>query len=214
VAAGDNRLQKVLRAGIEALENDGVRYCLVGGLARAYLADPRGTKDIDFAVSVDSDLEAEQLIFRLQGRRFVLRELFQKKDGRVATARLTYGEIPVRLDLLFLTSGIEAIAVAESARAEILPGLRGSVIRRPHLIVMKLVAARPQDLIDIEALLDAGSVREQREVRRILSADSRAAVLLARWEEILRRRAARADDLMPASRARVSRLLRGQKKPR
>lgn len=210
---GGERIQEVLLASVAALESEGARYCLAGGIARAYLAEPRSTKDIDFAVSVASDEEAEQLLFRLQRGRFVVRELFQKVTGRIATARLTLGAVPIRVDLLFLTSGLEDVAVRESVRVELVRGVEVSLIRRPHLIAMKVVAYRPQDLVDIAALLDAGTAAEEREVTRILENDSRAAVLMARWDEVLRLRREWTPDLVPDARRMRAIQKRIAKKP-
>jgi hypothetical protein len=131
----------------------------------------------------------------------VLRALFQKKDGRVATARLTYGDAPVMADLLFQTSGIERLVVRSAVPLEIMPGVTAPVILRPHLIAMKLVAGRDQDLGDIGVLLDAGSPEELAVVDAALQevpAEKRGPALEL-WQFIKNRRALRQVDFEPKS---------------
>ena len=200
VAGPPSQVLEVLARGIAALENISARYCLVGGIARGYLAEARSTNDVDFAVSADSEDEVDDLIRSLQSSGFVVREIFQKNDGRVATARLTWKHMPTRMDLLFQTSGIERLVVRDAVLLVVLKGVTAPVIRRPHLIAMKLIAARDQDLIDIGALLDLATPAEVKEVERALEgippAKHQAAVKV--WRELLKRRKARKPDLFPA----------------
>lgn len=45
-----------------------VRWALIGGLAISVRSVPRFTKDLDFAVAVADDSEAEGVVHRLGGR--------------------------------------------------------------------------------------------------------------------------------------------------
>lgn len=185
---------------IAALERQEARFCLVGGLARAFLAEARSTRDVDFAVAAESEEEVDRIVRGLQSSGFVLRELFQRTDGKVATARLTWMALPVRADLLFGTSGIEAEVVAAAERREVLPGVHAPVVRRPHLIAMKLIAGRDQDLGDIGVLLDEAIAGDLAEVERLLGLVPAARRKEARalWRFLLGRRRQRKADLRPA----------------
>lgn len=200
VAGPPSQVLEVLGYGITALENASARFCVVGGLARGYLAEARSTKDVDLAVSTESEDEVDNLIRSLQSSGFVLRELFQKKDGRVATVRLTWRHLPTRMDLLFRTSGIEQLVVRDAVLMVVLKGVTAPVIRRPHLIAMKLIAARAQDLIDIEALLDAATPAEVKAVPKALAGlvPEKREKANAAWTELLAKRRARKPDLFPA----------------
>lgn len=200
VAGPPSQVLEVLGYGIAALENVSARYCVVGGIARGYLAEARSTKDVDFAVSTESEDEVDRLLWSLQSSGFVVREIFQKNDGRVATARLTWRHLPVRMDLLFQTSGIERLVVRDAVVLVVLKGVTAPVIRRPHLIAMKLIAARDQDLIDIGALLDAASPAEVKEVEGTLEeiAPAKRKAAVGVWRALLKRREARKPDLFPA----------------
>lgn len=154
-------LESALRRAVEVLNESGLRWAVVGGLAVSARAEPRTTRDVDVAVAVGDDAEAEAVLFRLQGLGFaVVSVVEQTARKRLATARLTSGEAAhsgVLVDLLFASSGIEPEVVSGAELMEILPGLTIPVARIGHLIALKALARndrdRPQDLDDIRALL-------------------------------------------------------------
>lgn len=138
-----------------------VRWALVGGFAVSARATPRFTHDVDLCVLVESDAEAEEVVFGLTHLGYsVVALVDHEQTGRLATIRLISpltGGVPV--DLLFASSGIESETVTSAELLEILPGLVLPVARTPHLVVLKLLArddqTRPQDGIDLRALRPA-----------------------------------------------------------
>jgi Domain of unknown function (DUF1814). len=156
-----NHIEEALRQIAEDLQKLGRPWALIGGLAVGARAEPRTTRDVDLAVAVADDKDAESLIFRLQTLGYeVLMVLEQEAAGRLATVRLrppSAGEGGVIVDLLFASSGIEP-EIAKAAEAlDILSGLRVPVARIGHLVALKILARddrqRPQDFDDIRALL-------------------------------------------------------------
>jgi len=151
----NDRLPPLLRRAVPLLQEGGVGFALVGGLAVGIRAEPRFTRDLDFAVAVDSDDAAEQVARRFVTGGFHIRsELDNTRTGRLATLRLTErpdieSDEPVYLDLLFATCGIEPEVVSEAAPAQILPDLELPTARIPHLLAMKSVSAvNPHRLMD------------------------------------------------------------------
>ncbi len=71
--------------------------------------DPRFTRDVDLAVTVRADVDAQRLVRRLAQRNYrLLATVEQKATGRFATARLLPpGEIEdgMVVDLSFASSG-------------------------------------------------------------------------------------------------------------
>ena len=69
-AAGDaNQIGQGLRTAIGQLSGLGKAYALVGGFAVNVRTEPRFTADVDFAVSVKDDAEAEEVLLRCLTRR-------------------------------------------------------------------------------------------------------------------------------------------------
>ena len=59
-------VESALRKATADLNAVGVPWALVGGLAVSARATPRFTKDLDFAVAVGNDAEAEDVVRRLR----------------------------------------------------------------------------------------------------------------------------------------------------
>jgi hypothetical protein len=97
-------------------------YALVGGLAVTVRTRPRFTEDIDFALAVHTDEEAELLIHALVGRGYQVEASVENEStGRLATIRLIRPEEPaVVVDLLFASSGIEREVVAAATSLKVL----------------------------------------------------------------------------------------------
>ena len=174
-----NLLEAALRHAAEALGASGLRWAVVGGLAVSARAEPRTTRDVDIAVAVSGDAEAESLLYRLQGIGFsVVSVVEQTARGRLATARLrpsAPGAGGIVVDLLFASSGIEPELVNAAEESALVPGLSVPVARTGHLLALKALARndrdRPQDLDDIRALLRESSsadVDEARESVRLI----------------------------------------------
>lgn len=141
-----------LRAVLGAMDRDGVDYALVGGLAVAVWGAPRATKDIDLLIQ-PGDLARAMQTLRTCG--FTLSALpFEFKDGttmqRVSKVDAN-GEL-MTVDLMMVDRNLEA---AWSSRQRLPLGQEQVVvISRDALIAMKALAARPQDLADIQNMQD------------------------------------------------------------
>jgi len=97
-----------LRAAVADLNAIKVRWALIGGIAVSARAEPRTTKDVDFAIAVADDSEAESAVFRLHGRGYGLEaDLEQNYVKRLSGVRLLHRSSGVMVDLLFASSGIE-----------------------------------------------------------------------------------------------------------
>lgn len=150
-------LERVLRRLSSDLQHHHASWALVGGLAVGTRAEPRTTRDIDAAVAVADDREAEQLVASLRADGYTVGTILEHDAlGRLATVRLTAPSARVVVDLLFASSGIEAEVVQFAERLEIVSGLVIPIARVGHLIALKLLARddrrRPQDHDDLRAL--------------------------------------------------------------
>ena len=154
-------LEATLRRIVVDLAAIGADHALVGGLAVSVRTEPRFTRDVDLAVAVADDTTAESIIGALLQRGYRSVAMVEHAvTGRLATARLTSplsdGTV---VDLLLASSGIEPEVVAQADRMEVLDRLVTPVAATGHLITLKLLArddrSRPQDLVDLRALLAA-----------------------------------------------------------
>ena len=189
----------VLRRVAVELSRTGCPFALVGGLAVSARTEPRFTRDVDLAVAVASDTEAEALIHRLRTAGYRIDTIVeQQAAGRMATVRLRLARAPhgIVVDLLFASSGIEPEVVAEAEMLELMPGLTVPIAATGHLIALKVLCrddvARPQDLPDLRALLGAASGRDLEHARLAL------ALITARGYHRGRDLAAEMDGLLPA----------------
>jgi len=168
------RLGLAFERSVRHLTALGACWTVVGGLAVSARAEPRFTRDIDLAVSVGSDATAERLVRELLARGYrMLQTLEQVDTGRMATVRLGTlfdDQSFVVVDLLFASSGIEPEIVAAASRIEILPQIIAPVAQTGHLIATKALARdddrRPQDLIDLRALLKIATSDDLRLARQ------------------------------------------------
>lgn len=155
------------------LEGRGARFALVGGLAVSVRTEPRFTRDVDVAVSVPSDREAEGLVHSLLTRGWrVLAQVEQEERQRLATARLTPGghTAPgIVVDLLFASSGIEPEIAEAAERLQALEGLVVPVATVGHLLALKVLAqderTRPQDRVDARALISVARPADLEQAR-------------------------------------------------
>ncbi|MBI4886097.1 MAG: nucleotidyl transferase AbiEii/AbiGii toxin family protein [Acidobacteria bacterium] len=169
-----------LEAALRRIDADLTRahapFALVGGLGVSVRTEPRFTRDADLAVALATDAEAEALIHRLRGDGYGIDAIVeQEAAARLATVRLRLSSEPYApvVDLLFASSGIEAEIVAGAEPLELLPGLEMGVARTGHLIALKVLsrddARRPQDLVDLRALLRVASPAELDRARQSLA---------------------------------------------
>ena len=139
--------------------------------------EPRLTRDADLAVLVADDRDAESLVRDLSARGWrVVTAIEQNAAGRLATVRLTLAGEDVRgavTDLLFASSGIEPEIVQAADTIEIVSGFTAPVARLAHLIALKVLArddrTRPQDRVDLAALLQRADSAALQEARQALT---------------------------------------------
>jgi hypothetical protein len=170
-----SRLSESLARISEDLDDLGVRWAVVGGLAVSVRAEPRMTRDVDVVIAVTGDRDAERIVRDLGARGYQPVELVEHESaGRLATARMTAEGQPegIVIDLLFASSGIEDEIIDSSERLEVFAEIEAPVATRSHLMAMKVLArddrTRPQDLDDLRSLLARTTTAEIETTRALL----------------------------------------------
>jgi hypothetical protein len=167
-------VELALRRAVNDLDALKLRWALVGGLAVSVRSVPRFTRDLDFAIAVADDSEAEAVVRQLRGRGYQpAGVLEQEYVQRLSGVRLERSGSDVIADLLFASSGIENEVVKSATRLEVLPRLLAPVATTGHLIALKALAGRNQDLADLGSLIPAASAEDldaAREAVRLIQA--------------------------------------------
>jgi len=142
-----------------------ISWTLIGGLAVSARSEPRFTKDIDIIISVESDMEAESLAFRLNqiGWNIEL-VLEQSYVNRLSTIRfLPPNSNGVVVDILFASSGIEYEICTNANDIEIFENVSIPVAQVGHLIALKILSVeekRPQDVMDLQNLIQVSTTKD------------------------------------------------------
>lgn len=174
------------RACLDLLKARRTKYLIVGGVAVTAIGEPRFTADLDAIVFVDP-IHLERLISYATNHGFtgdLEDELAVARAG--GSVRLTRGRF--HFDLIIRSLFIEDQALARSRTIKV---FRRSV-RFPSpedLLVLKLVAGRPRDLLDLEGIVRRHGRKLDRDyIERTLQTLCDLAedpVYLARWRVLL-----------------------------
>jgi predicted nucleotidyltransferase len=147
-------LLDVLSSLVRWLNHQQVPYAIIGGVAVSMVAQPRATQDIDAVVSIDLD-QVSGLIDSARDFGFEPRPSdpigFAKKN-LVLLLRHKESNIGIDLSVGFLPFEHEML---DRAREFSIGATNIKVATPEDLIILKAVAHRKRDLIDIDTLLDA-----------------------------------------------------------
>lgn len=153
------RLAQVLQDLAKHLQQLDLSFAVVGGIATSARGEPRFTRDVDVAVAVAGDEEAERVIFQLSQMGYVVATTVEQDAvGRLATARLAHPS-GIICDLIFATCGVEAEIIFDAEPLDVFEDFDVTTAKTEGLLAMKVLSAsdqRPRDLEDIRALLQAG----------------------------------------------------------
>ncbi|WP_067636869.1 nucleotidyl transferase AbiEii/AbiGii toxin family protein [Nocardia coubleae] len=83
-----NALESALRRARADIDKLGYRWALVGGFAVSARSIPRFTHDIDLAVAVGDDADAEAVVRSMFDAGYVMYASVEHDSGRLATIRL------------------------------------------------------------------------------------------------------------------------------
>lgn len=135
---------------IQSLNDNRVRYLVVGGYAVALHGHPRYTKDIDIWIEMSPE-NAANVIGALEQFGFTslgLRETDFLTPGQV----IQLGQPPNRIDLLCSVSGVDFATCYESRVIVEIEGVPVNFIGLDDLRKNKAASGRYQDLADLENL--------------------------------------------------------------
>lgn len=128
-------------------------FALIGATARNAWAPPRATTDLDVTVAADATvLEQAQRALAELGYEVVRTHRADPEDELADLVVLRRPEgSPRQIDLLVAKTDFEVSVLERSVPVEI-AGVRVRVATPEDLVVYKLIANRPRDLEDIDAI--------------------------------------------------------------
>lgn len=147
------------RQAVETLSTAGVKVATAGGVAANAYMPPRFTADLDLALRI-GDLDRAGQSLRAAGWQF-LGPLELYEDLRGTAWKSPAGH---ELDLIGLPGEWGRTAI-EEAQANVVGGL--PTLTLAHLVNLKLISSRPQDMSDISRMLGAASDAALARVRAI-----------------------------------------------
>jgi hypothetical protein len=133
------------------LKSQGWEFCLIGGLAVLRWGEPRATRDVDLTLLTGFGDEEQYL-------RTLLRHFKARIDDPVPfvlqnrVALLTAAN-DVPIDISFGAIPFEIDVIRRATLFEFEPGYELLTASAEDLIVMKSLAARPQDWTDVEGMI-------------------------------------------------------------
>jgi len=166
-------LLKALNEFAEAAERAGLRYALIGAVAAGYRSRPRFTQGLDFLIQVPQ-VALPGFLEELRSRGFAFESATAIREWtREHMMTLRFQEVAVDCLKPLLPCYHN---ILEGARAETWSGHSIWIASPEGLILLKLLAFRTQDQLDIENLLAANRGRldlesVRRECEQIMDRD-------------------------------------------
>jgi hypothetical protein len=150
-----------------------VRYLVVGGYAVMKYTEPRFTKDLD--LWIEASPKNARAVFKALKEFGAPMANLTEADFANEGSFYQMGRPPTRVDILM---SIEGVRFADAWRARVkteVDGVVTHVISRNDLIANKRTVGRPQDLLDVDNLVEsegiAEKLRHERKTRRRKSRD-------------------------------------------
>jgi len=144
------RLEAALLEAVALLDELGLHYMLIGGLAVAQWGEPRATLDVDLTVWVDPD-RFESTI-QILATRLAMRTEQPSEFARRTRVLPAVASNGIPIDLLFAAWPLEHEAI-DQAVVRSIAGAAVRIARLDDLLLLKLISDRPKDLADAAALL-------------------------------------------------------------
>jgi len=143
-------MPKDLKDLLQAFNDHGVRYLVVGGYAFGVHAEPRATKDLDLLIRSDEANSAA--VYRALTQYGAPLDGLSRQDF-VDGSAFQIGQPPARVDILQRIDGVTFDEAWQNRIEGLVDGeVKVNVISKEDLIRNKLACAREQDLLDVKKL--------------------------------------------------------------
>lgn len=149
-----------LRQLLSALNEQAVRYVVVGGYAVGVHAQPRVTKDLD--IFIDLSPENAQAVYNALANFGAPLEDVQATDFLIPTSILRIGVPPICVEIMQQIDGVSFQTAYQGSEEHTIDGnILARYISAEHLILNKQAAGRLQDLADVDAVKRAQQLKKR-----------------------------------------------------
>ncbi|MCH7988371.1 MAG: hypothetical protein IID46_04375 [Planctomycetes bacterium] len=134
------------------LQHRGWKFCIIGGLAVVRWGQPRATQDVDVTLMTGLGSEAQYvdpLLESFSGRLPDTRQF--ALENRVLLVSASNG---IPLDITLAAYAYEEQIISRATAFEYVPGVPLTTASAEDLIILKAFAARDQDWVDVEGIVD------------------------------------------------------------
>jgi hypothetical protein len=150
-------VDEALSDAVAILERLGMTYAVMGGLAVRIWSIPRATRDVDLTIAASAD-DIKRLATEFEDLGYTMPEAYAKgwtdKVAQMPLIKFRWyaagGDLDI--DIFVADTPFQHAYVERRVRARA-QGLDMWVVTAEDLILQKLVAARPRDLIDVTDVL-------------------------------------------------------------
>ena len=153
-------------------------YALIGGFAVSAWGVPRATQDFDFAIAIDQ--ADPQALATFIGGRYQAGEPDDPLRG-VVIVSIEVGDEPISLQLVCLPSPLTELVFKHTETLSVLE-CSVPVVSWQVLIILKLYAGGPHDLLDVRQILKVR--RPQTKDLQDIASMAEAVGVLSEWKEV------------------------------
>ena len=151
-------LNQAIKDFASIFESRGVTYAILGGFAARAHGIPRPTWDVDFAIGIDRE-KLPDLFEAAESFGYVVPAAYRAgwvdavQGMPIVKFGIAISDRSVDIDIFLAESSFLKSALARRQRAEINENLSVAVVSPEDFIVLKVLAGRPRDAIDIQDVL-------------------------------------------------------------
>lgn len=143
-------LEDVFKKLVSFLNKEKFEYIIIGGIAAGILGEPRVTGDIDVDILLDKNNIAEFLNKAKRAGFKIDKQKCIKRAKETGIFQINYGDF--HIDFIIVSIDLEREAIKRRKIIK-LYNLKAFFPTGEDFILLKIIPARPQDLIDAEKVI-------------------------------------------------------------
>jgi len=135
---------------INIFNKNNVQYILIGGYAVMHYTEPRYTKDVDLLIN--SSIENAKKVISSLDEFGIPKEQLNIEMFSIKEKFFKFGKPPWRIDLITSIKGCSFDKIYKNSTIEDFEDFKIKIISKNDLKILKQIAGRDQDLLDLKLL--------------------------------------------------------------